>query len=97
MDDSNKGVSPLAANMKATSERGSDNVLDSIVKFGSAAMREALPGDDVEDVKGTPATQIRKIAAGNVPVHPSMRGAAPGPKIPGAPSWNEGAPDKKPG
>jgi hypothetical protein len=35
-DDSNKGVSPLAANMKAAGERGSDSALDGIVKDGSA-------------------------------------------------------------
>jgi hypothetical protein len=56
--------SPLADNLVATV---GDAALDAVVKFGSAAMRSPETGDDVEDVKGTPATQIRKLAPGNVP------------------------------
>lgn len=71
-DDSNKGVSPLAANLKQSS---GDDVLDTIAKFGTAAMRAAEPGDDVETVKGMPATQLRKLAPNNVPDHPAMASA----------------------
>ena len=43
----------------------SDAVLDAIKQHGTAAMRAPLPGDDVEDVRGTPATQIRDVSAAN--------------------------------
>jgi hypothetical protein len=66
MDDSNKGVSLLAANMKAAGERGSDPVLDAIVKAGTAAMDVTLTGDAVTAAEGVAGTQIRKIAGKNV-------------------------------
>jgi hypothetical protein len=64
--------SPLAQNIDATV---GDKTLDAVRQFGSAAMRAPEVGDDVEDVKGTPATQIRKLAPGNVPNHPAMASA----------------------
>jgi hypothetical protein len=102
MDDSNKGVSPLAANMKAAS---GDDVLDTIVKFGAAAMRAAEPGDDVESVRGTPATQLRKLAPGNVPDAFGMESARsrqptyPGPaaSVPASLDKAQGEPVRKPG
>jgi hypothetical protein len=66
-DDSNNGVSPLAANMKQAGERGSDPVLDAIVAKGSAAMDVTLTGDAVTAADGVTGSQIRKIAEGNVP------------------------------
>jgi hypothetical protein len=72
----------------------SDAVLDAIKQHGTAAMRAPLPGDDVESVRGTPATQVRDVSAANkTPIHPAMVGSNaarqpsyPGPKssIPGA-------------
>ncbi len=56
--------SPLGDNIADTVN---DPVLDAVRKFGSAAMRVPETGDDVEDVRGTPATQLRKFAPGNVP------------------------------
>lgn len=70
--------SDLAKDLRTTV---GDPVLDAVQRFGTAAMRAPEVGDDVEDVRGTPATQIRKIAATNVPTHPCMTGAKPGPKI----------------
>ena len=52
-----------------------DPVLDAVKKFGTAAMRAPEVGDSVEDICGTPATQIRDIAAKNVPDHPAMASA----------------------
>lgn len=51
---------------------GDDPVLETIKAHGSAAMRGGPPGDSVETVRGTPATQIRDIGNGNVPDHPAM-------------------------
>jgi hypothetical protein len=62
MDDSNKGVSPLAANIKAAGERGSDAVLDSIVANGTR-------------LDSSISSQLRDIAPNNVPDHPSMASA----------------------
>jgi hypothetical protein len=61
--------SPLAANLKSSVD--DDGVLDRIIRDGTARQDESVTG------------QLRKIAAGNVPTHPAMKGAAPGPKVPG--------------
>jgi hypothetical protein len=58
-DDSNKGVSPLAANMKAAGERGSDSVLDTIAKDGTA--------------KPAPDWQTRKVSTEGYPPAHGMR------------------------
>lgn len=85
----------------------SDPVLSALRLHGSAAMRVPLPGDDVESVKGTPATQIRDVSAANkTPIHPAMVGSNaarqpsyPGPKatIPGALTDDETQPVRQPG
>lgn len=59
MDDSNKGVSPLAANMKAAGERGNDSVLDGIVKDGTARV--------------SPDWQTRKVDSTGYPPAHGMR------------------------
>jgi hypothetical protein len=92
--------SPLADNMS-----GDDTVLAAVQKFGSAAMRAPEVGDDVEDVKGTPATQIRKIADSNVPDHSAFASARtrqpsyPGPRetIPSTLGATAEQPVRKPG
>lgn len=38
-----------------------DSVLDAVQRFGTAAMRAPLVGDNVEDVRGIPATQLRPL------------------------------------
>jgi hypothetical protein len=87
LDDSNKGVSPLAANIKATSERGSDAVLDAVIRKGvGAGSIDPLTGDVVTMAEGVAGTQIRKTGAGNVPLAFGQQSAAarqptyPGPK-----------------
>lgn len=71
-----------------------DPVLRQLRLTGSASMRADV-GDNVESVKGTPATQIRDVsaAANKTPIHPAMVGSNaarqptyPGPKetIPGS-------------
>jgi len=74
-DDSNKGVSPLAANIKQAGERGSDPVLDAIIQKGSAAMDVALTGDAVVAADGVTGSQIRKLSETNVPDHPGFASA----------------------
>src|SRR5580704_8743732 len=44
MDDSNRGVSPLAANMKAASEAGSDPVLYRVITQGTARQDSSITG-----------------------------------------------------
>ena len=53
--------SPLAQSIKDASERGSDAVLDHIIEHGTAKQDDSVTG------------QLRKIADGNVPIHPGMR------------------------
>jgi hypothetical protein len=82
-------------------------VLAAVQKFGSAAMRDPLPGDDVADVRGTPDGQIREIAAGNVPDafgmasararQPSSYPTGGNATIPGALSDDEAQPVRSPG
>ena len=84
-----------------------DPVLSALRLHGSAAMRSPEVGDDVEDVRGTPATQIRDVSAANkTPIHPAMVGSNaarqptyPGPKatIPGALTDDEAQPVRSPG
>lgn len=84
----------------------SDPVLAALRLHGSAAMRSPEVGDDVEDVRGTPATQIRDVSSANkTPIHPAMTGnnaarqpSYPGPKeaIPGGLSDDQAAPVRKP-
>jgi hypothetical protein len=50
-----------------------DPVLAAVRGYGTAAMRAPEVGDDIEDVKGTPATQIRAIGDGNVATKEGMR------------------------
>lgn len=71
--------SRLATDLRTTSAAGADggDVLETIQKFGSAAMRNPLPGDSVEDVKGTPASQTRDISDKNVPDAFGMASARP--------------------
>jgi hypothetical protein len=102
MDDSNKGVSLLAANMKEAGERGSDPVLDAIVKAGTAAMDVTLTGDAVMAADGAAGTQIRKIAAGNVPDAHGMKSrqagdGSPGGTIPSKIGASSAQPIRKPG
>lgn len=61
--------SPLATDLRTTAAQGADggDVLATIGQFGTAAMRSPEVGDNVENVRGTPATQIRQIGAKNVP------------------------------
>lgn len=66
-DDANIGRSPLGANMK---QAAGDEVLDTIIQHGSAAMRAAETGDSVEDVRGMPASQLRDVSnKGYPPAH----------------------------
>lgn len=52
----------------------SDPVLGALRQYGSAAMRSPEVGDDVEDVRGTPATQLRPMTnKPGVPVTFGMR------------------------
>jgi hypothetical protein len=62
-------TSPLAANLKASVD--DDGVLDRVIKQGTARQDDSVTG------------QLRKIADSNVPTHPHMSGAKPGPKVPG--------------
>jgi len=97
--------SALATDLRTTAAAGGDDVLGTVQKFGAAAMRSPLPGDDVEDVRGTPATQVRDVGNKNVPDHPAMASARsrqatyPGPKetIPGAVVSDASAPVRSPG
>jgi hypothetical protein len=61
-----------------------DPVLGALRQHGSAAMRAPEVGDDVEDVKGTPATQLRNITANPaVPTTFGMRNrSGEGAKVP---------------
>lgn len=68
MDDSNKGVSPMAANLKTSGERGSDAVLDAVIREGvGAGSIDPMTGDVVTMAEGVAGSQIRKIGAKNVP------------------------------
>jgi hypothetical protein len=69
--------SPMATDLRTTAAQGADggDVLATVQKFGAAAMRNPLPGDDVEDVRGTPATQLRDIAAKACPDSYGMESA----------------------
>ena len=104
-DNSNDGVSPLAANMKAAGERGSDPVLDAIIQKGSAAMSIDPTGDAVTAAEGVTGSQIRKIAATNVPDAYGMASARsrqptyPGPaqSVPDKLVEDNGEPVRKPG
>lgn len=104
MDDSNRGVSPLAANMKAASEKGSDPVLDAIISKGSAAMSIDPTGDAVTATEGVLGSQLRKIADGNVPDSFGMSSARkrqpsyPGPdsSVPGSLTDDNAQPVRKP-
>jgi hypothetical protein len=97
--------SRLATDLRTTSAAGGDDVLETIQKFGSAAMRNPLPGDDVEDVKGAPASQLRDISDKNVPDAFGMESARkrqptyPGPSatVPGSLTNDNAAPVRKPG
>jgi hypothetical protein len=77
----------------------SDATLSAIKQHGSAAMRVPLPGDDVEDVRGTPATQIRDVSAANkTPVTFGHKDPNANPaKAPSALGASNGAPVRKPG
>jgi hypothetical protein len=61
--------STLAANLKSSVD--DDGVLDRVIREGTARQDNSVTG------------QLRKIADSNVPTHPAMKGAAPGPKVPG--------------
>lgn len=100
--------SPMAQDLRTTAAQGADggDVLSTIQKFGSAAMRTPLPGDDVESVKGAPASQLRSLTlrpavpdsygmASARSRQPSSRTAA---TIPGMPQYDdsEGQPVRQP-
>ena len=105
LDDSNKGVSLLAANMKEAGEVGSDPVLDAIVKAGTAAMNVTPTGDAVTAAEGVVGSQLRKIGKGNVPdafgmaSNRSRQPTYPGPKetIPATLGAMAEQPVRKPG
>jgi hypothetical protein len=92
MDDSNKGVSPLAANIKAAGERGSDVVLDRVITQGTARVDTAISG------------QLRDISSNNVPDAFGMGSARsrqptyPGPKgsMPATTAKSDAQPVRKP-
>lgn len=82
----------------------SDPVLNTIRQHGTAAMVPDPTGDNVESVRGTPATQLRKIGNKNVADAFGMASARsrqpsyPGPKtqIPGALTDDQSEPVRKP-
>jgi hypothetical protein len=91
-DDSNNGVSPLAANMKEAGERGSDAVLDRVITQGTARVDDSISG------------QLRDIAPNNVPDAFGMGSARsrqptyPGPKgsMPATTAKSDAQPVRKP-
>jgi hypothetical protein len=87
MDDSNKGVSPLAANMKAASERGSDSVLDGIVKDGTARPAPDWQTRTVDD-KGCAPSYGMKLRPAD--------GGSPGGTIPAKIGASSAQPIRKP-
>lgn len=86
--------SDLAKDLRTTVN---DPVLDAVQKFGTAAMRSPEVGDNVEDVRGTPATQIRDIAAKAQPAFGMKDPNANNPKIPSSLGASNGQPVRKPG
>jgi len=99
--------SPLAENMKSSSEQGSDPVLDAVIAEGvGAGGVDPLTGDATTMAEGVAGTQVRKIGAGAPPDHPafvSARARQPSndwgvsEKIPGALTDDQAQPVRSPG
>lgn len=94
--------SPLAENMKSSSEQGGDPVLDAVIARGvGAGGIDPMTGDVVTMAEGVAGSQVRKIAAKNVPAHPHMKdaneGGAPSGKVPASTGASNGGVARKPG
>ena len=62
----------------------SDPVRDTVARFGSAAMRAPEVGDNVESVRGTPASQFRDVSKIAAPTTFGMKNPnSNNPKVPG--------------
>jgi hypothetical protein len=81
--DPGKSVSsPLADELKRVNAQGDGgDALQTIIERGA---------------HGGPDWQTRDIGNGNVPTHPDMRGASPGPKVPAKTGFSESQPVRKP-
>lgn len=80
----------------------SDPVLDAIKQHGvGAAGIDPLTGDSVTMAEGVAGSQVRKIAAKNVPAHPHMKdanvGGAPSGAVPSTTGASSGSVARKPG
>jgi len=92
-DDSNDGVSPLAANIKEAGERGSDAVLDHVITNGTARQDSSI------------TSQLRDISSKNVPdawgqeSARSRQATYPGPDsaMPATTKSSDAQPTRKPG
>ncbi len=76
--DSNMGVSPMAASIKSASERGSDAVLDEVVRRGvrAAGTSGRLSGEPGGVYEGVGESQLRPVSTKQaVPTHPAMVGS----------------------
>jgi hypothetical protein len=94
--------SPLATDLRTTAAAGGDDVLETVQKFGAAAMRSPLPGDEVENVKGLPASQLRDVSNNGYPPAYGMakRGAdqgSPGGTVPATIGATSAPVARKPG
>jgi hypothetical protein len=81
-------LSPLAANLKASSDDG-EGVLDKVIASGTARVDTEI------------TSQLRSIGDKNVPAHPHMKsanvGGAPSGTVPSTTGASSGAPVRKPG